>query len=148
MGTFIRVIGFFNLESPWTTNHWTTAFDDPVFLRSLVNTIILGIGASIVGIAFYSIVSYFVVRTRFVGRSVIDFLTWLPWALPGVLIGIAMLWAVLRSGALVKIIYGTKRGVRETLSILGTIAGVTFRQSCTGAVIGLSNSRSKQYSVD
>ncbi len=113
MGTFMGVIGFFNLESPWTTSHWTTAFDDSIFLRSLTNTIILGVGESIVGIAFYSIVSYFVVRTRFVGRSVIDFLTWLPWALPGVLIGIAMLWAVLGSGALVKMFTGRKEVCRR-----------------------------------
>jgi len=40
----MEVFGFFNLESTWTTRHWTAAFDDPTFLRSVVNTIALGVG--------------------------------------------------------------------------------------------------------
>jgi len=51
--------------------------------------------------------AYVVVRTRLAGRGLIDLLSWLPWALPGVLISLALLWAVLGSGAYVKIAYGT-----------------------------------------
>jgi iron(III) transport system permease protein len=48
-----------------------------------------------------------IVRTRLPGRAFIDVLSWLPWALPGVLISLALLWAVLGSGEYVKLIYGT-----------------------------------------
>ena len=41
------------------------------------------------------------------GRGFIDLLSWLPWALPGVLISLALLWTVLGSGSYVKLIYGT-----------------------------------------
>jgi iron(III) transport system permease protein len=34
-------------------------------------------------------------------------LSWLPWALPGVLISLALLWTVLGSGSTVKLMYGT-----------------------------------------
>lgn len=107
MGTFMELFGNFDLEKPWTSRHWATAFSDPVFLRSLINTLVMGIGAALLGTVFYVLVSYFIVRTRFVGRGFIDFLSWLPWALPGVLISLALLWAVLGSGDLVKLIYGT-----------------------------------------
>jgi iron(III) transport system permease protein len=107
MGTFMELFGNFDLEKPWTSRHWATAFSDPVFLRSLINTLVMGIGAALFGTVFYALVSYFIVRTRFVGRGFIDFLSWLPWALPGVLISLALLWAVLGSGDLVKLIYGT-----------------------------------------
>ena len=107
MGTFMELFGHFDLEKPWTTRHWTGAFSDPVFLRSLKNTIILGLSAAIVGIVVYAVISYMIVRTRLPGRRVIDMLSWLPWALPGVLISLALLWTVLGSGSTVKLMYGT-----------------------------------------
>lgn len=69
-----------------------------MFLRSLKNTIVLGLGAAIVGTLFYALISYLIVRSRLPGRGFIDILSWLPWALPGVLISLALLWTVLGSG--------------------------------------------------
>jgi iron(III) transport system permease protein len=107
MGTFMEVFGFFNLASSWTTRHWTAAFHDPIFVRCLLNTLMLGFGASIAGTLFYALVAYFIVRSRLPGRRLMDILTWLPWALPGILISLALLWAVLGSGSWVRALYGT-----------------------------------------
>ncbi len=107
MGPFMELFGHFDLENPWTMRHWTGAFTDPVFLRSLKNTIVLGLSAAIAGTVVYALISYLIVRTRLPGRGLIDILSWLPWALPGVLISLALLWAVLGSGAYVKLLYGT-----------------------------------------
>jgi iron(III) transport system permease protein len=107
MGTFMEFFGNFDVDNTWTLRHWITVFGDPVFLRSLKNTISLGLGAAIVGILLYALTSYMIVRTRLPGRAFIDVLSWLPWALPGVLISLALLWAVLGSGDSVKLIYGT-----------------------------------------
>lgn len=107
MGTFMELFGHFDLEKAWTARHWTGAFTDPVFLRSLKNTIVLGLSAAIVGTLFYALISYLIVRSRLPGRRFIDILSWLPWALPGVLISLALLWTVLGSGEYVKLIYGT-----------------------------------------
>ena len=107
MGTFMEFFGNFDTEKVWTTRHWIAVFTDPVFLRSLKNTLILGVGAAIVGTLLYSVISYVIVRTRVYGRGFVDILSWLPWALPGILISLALLWAVLGSGDYVKLIYGT-----------------------------------------
>jgi iron(III) transport system permease protein len=107
MGTFMEFVGHFDLEKAWTTRHWTGVFTDLVFLRSLENTIVIGLSAAIVGALVYALISYLIVRTRLPGRGLIDILSWLPWALPGVLISLALLWAVLGSGDAVKLIYGT-----------------------------------------
>lgn len=107
MGTFMEFFGNFDMEHVWTVRHWTAVFTDAVFLRSLKNTLILGLGAGIAGTLLYGLISYLVVRTQLAGRSVIDTLCWLPWALPGILISLALLWAVLGSGEYVKLIYGT-----------------------------------------
>ena len=107
MGTFMEFFGNFEVEHTWTLRHWITVFTDPLFLRSLKNTLILGLGAAIVGTLLYALTSYLIVRTRLPGRATIDILSWLPWALPGVLISLALLWAVLGSGDYIKLIYGT-----------------------------------------
>lgn len=107
MGTFMEVFGFFDLVKVWTTRHWTAAFNDPIFLQSLTNTVVLGVGASLLGTLFYALVSYVIVRTRLPGRKLVDILSWLPWALPGVLISLALLWVVLGSGGLLRPLYGT-----------------------------------------
>jgi iron(III) transport system permease protein len=106
-GTFMELFGHFELEKVWTTRHWTGVLTDLLFLRSLKNTLLLGVAAAAVGTLVYTLISYLIVRTRLPGRRVIDVLSWLPWALPGVLISLALLWAVLGSGDGVKLIYGT-----------------------------------------
>jgi len=107
MGTFMELFGHFDMEKAWTTRHWTGAFRDPLFLRSLMNTLILGMGAAVTGTIAYALVSYYIVRTRFPGRKIVDLLSWLPWALPGVLVSLAFLWVALGSGDLIKLLYGT-----------------------------------------
>jgi iron(III) transport system permease protein len=107
MGTFMKAFGYFSIPEPWTVNNWSGAFNDPILLRSLRNTLILGIGAGGLGGLFYAIVGYNIVRSHFLGRQVLDFLVWLPWALPGVLISLALLWATLGIGKGVTPIYGT-----------------------------------------
>ena len=107
MGTFMEFFGNFDTDKVWTAHHWTAVFADPVFLRSLRNTLMLGLAAGIGGTLLYALISYVIVRTRLPGRGAIDILSWLPWALPGVLISLALLWAVLGSGEYVKLIYGT-----------------------------------------
>lgn len=107
MGTFMEVFGFFDLATVWTTRHWVTAFHDSVFLHSLMNTLMMGLGASIVGTLLYVLISYSIVRTQLPGRKLMDFLSWLPWALPGILISLALLWVVLGSGGILKPLYGT-----------------------------------------
>jgi iron(III) transport system permease protein len=107
IGTFMEMFGHFDLETTWTTRHWSGTFADPVFLRSVKNTIVLGLGAALVGTLIYALISYLIVRTELPGRGVIDILSWLPWALPGVLISLALLWSVLGSGDYIKLLYGT-----------------------------------------
>ena len=58
------------------------------------NTLIVGLGTALSGAAFYALVAYVVVRRQFKGRAILDFISWLPWAIPGILMGLALLWTV------------------------------------------------------
>ena len=94
-GTFMKLWGFFDLPEPWTAQHWKTVVSDPIFVQSLLNTLAIATGAALLGVVWCLAVAYIIVRTRFVGRSILDFLSWLPFALPGVILGLGYLWLLL-----------------------------------------------------
>ncbi len=96
MGTFMRLWGFFSgLDQVWTLNNWSTVLSDRVFLGALRSTLIIGFGSALFGILWFSVVAYVIVRTKFQLRATLDFLSWLPWALPGIILGLGVLWMVL-----------------------------------------------------
>ncbi len=106
IGTFMKLFGFFNIPEPWTLDNWRGVLTDPVIYRSLWNTIFIGLGAGGVGILLYSIIAYIIVKTRFAARGLLDILSWLPWSIPGILLGIALLWTFLGTKIFLPI-YGT-----------------------------------------
>lgn len=91
LGTFMLRFGHFNLPEPWTLIHWSQVLDDPVFLGSLTNTLILALGTAVVAVVLFTAISYIVIRTRFVGRAALDFASWLPSSLPGIILGVGLL---------------------------------------------------------
>jgi iron(III) transport system permease protein len=105
-GTFMKLFGFFNIPAPWTLDNWRATLGDPVLLRSLWNTLAIGLGSGLIGVVFYSLIAYVVVKTRHRGRAVLDFLSWLPWSIPGILLGMALLWTFLQTKIFLPI-YGT-----------------------------------------
>jgi iron(III) transport system permease protein len=105
-GTFMKLFGFFNIAEPWTLENWRATLSDPVLFRSLWNTLAIGLGSGFVGILFFSLIAYVIVKTRYRGRWLLDFLSWLPWSIPGILLGMALLWTFLQTKIFLPI-YGT-----------------------------------------
>jgi iron(III) transport system permease protein len=105
-GTFMKLFGFFNIAEPWTLENWRATLNDPVLFRSLWNTLAIGLGSGFVGILFYSLIAYVIVKSRYRGRWLLDFLSWLPWSIPGILLGVALLWTFLQTKIFLPI-YGT-----------------------------------------
>ena len=106
MGTFMSLYGHFDLDDAWTLDHWETVLTDPPMLRATANTLIMGGSAALFGVFWYSLVAYISVRTRYAGRGVLDFLSWLPASLPGIILGLALLWVFLNVD-LFQPLYGT-----------------------------------------
>jgi iron(III) transport system permease protein len=105
-GTFMKLFGFFNIAEPWTLENWRATLSDPVLFRSLWNTLAIGLGSGFVGILFYSLIAYVIVKSHYRGRWLLDFLSWLPWSIPGILLGVALLWTFLQTKIFLPI-YGT-----------------------------------------
>lgn len=106
IGTFMKLFGFFNIADPWTLDNWRATLDDPVLLRSLWNTVAIGVGSGLIGVLFFAWIAYMIVKTKHAGRWLLDFLSWLPWSIPGILLGMALLWTFLQTKIFLPI-YGT-----------------------------------------
>jgi len=106
MGTFMRAFGYFDIPHPWTMENWQRVLADPSLIRSLWNTIFVGLGTAVTGAVFYSLIAYVVVRRHFKGKAALDFISWLPWAVPGILMGLALLWTVFETRLLLPL-YGS-----------------------------------------
>ena len=100
MATFTKYFGAFNAPAPWTLQQWKIVLADPTFLRSLVNTLMLGVGAGILALIWFSLIGYVIVRYRGITARALSLLCWLPWAVPGVIMGLGFLWMVLGIGFL------------------------------------------------
>src|ERR1051325_1795012 len=105
-GSFMKLFGFFHIPSPYTLLHWREVLGDPIFLSALTNSLMLSIGAGVGGVFAYAVVAYLIVRSPLPGRAIVDLLAWLPWSIPGILLGVSMLWLILASPML-SFLYGS-----------------------------------------
>ena len=68
LGSFMTRIGYFVLG--FTFDHWKFVLSDPVFVKALRTTLLLGITAAIVSPLLFSVIAYILVRTRLPGRGI------------------------------------------------------------------------------
>ena len=73
--------------------HFESVFDNPLTMRSIWNTMKVGVLTALVGGVLAFAIGYTVYRTRVAGRMSIDLLATLPVAIPGLVVGVAYLWA-------------------------------------------------------
>lgn len=128
LGTFMKLFGFFNIQDPWTLENWRQVLKDPIFLLSLKNTLVLAFSAAIVAIFLSSFIAYIIVKSRFAARSLLDFISWLPWSIPGILLGMALLWTFLLIHKTVPL-YGTMYALVIAITISGMPLGVQVIKS-------------------
>ncbi len=119
MGTFMKLFGFF-IEEPWTLKQWETALNDRLLARALQNTAVLAVSTAAVAIFVHSLIAYVIVRTRYFARGAMDFLTWLPFTVPGIILSLALLTMFLQP--VFRPLYGTML----TLVIALVISGMPF----------------------
>lgn len=89
---FMNLFGFFDLPQVWSTRHWVAVLTDPTFVTALRNTLIVSTGTAVVAVGLYTIIAYIIVRSNFFGRRLISFLSWLPFPVPGIILGLGFLW--------------------------------------------------------
>ena len=73
--------------------HFNSIFDNPLTLRSIWNTMKVGVITALVGGVLAFAIGYTIHRTEAPGRRSLDILSTLPVAIPGLVVGVAYLWA-------------------------------------------------------
>jgi iron(III) transport system permease protein len=68
-------------------------FDRPELSRSITNSLIVGLGTAVLGVALSFGLAYVLDRTRLRGRGLLRAIASVPIAIPGIIIGVAFLWA-------------------------------------------------------
>ena len=114
VGSFMRRYGFFHIASPFTVDHWKNLLADPIFLLSLKNSLIIATVTTLGSVLLYSAVAYLVVSRRSVVGPLLESLCWIPHVLPGILLGLSVLWLFLAT-PLRFIFYGTVWGIALAL---------------------------------
>lgn len=93
---YVSLIKFY-VATPWTAAYTLRNYEylltNPAVRTAFFNTLIVcGVGAAIcVVIAFVS--AYFTVRAKPRGASVLDFIVNVPFGIPGIVIGLGLIWA-------------------------------------------------------
>jgi len=90
---FIRDVHSLFDTRQYSLIHFERLFDNPLALRSIVNTMEVGLITALLGGAFAFAIGYTVNRTNVHGRGAINVISTIPVAIPGLVIGVAYLWA-------------------------------------------------------
>ena len=121
LGSFMTRIGYFVLG--FTLDHWKFVLSDPVFIKALRTTLLLGTTAAIVSPLLFSVIAYILVRTRLPGRGMLDLMVWCAGAIPGILAGLGLLWLFLGTPVL-NFLFGTIWALIIVVILQGKTTGV------------------------
>jgi iron(III) transport system permease protein len=90
--SFFPIFGLYTPEHI-TLDNWRAVFSNRRAMTGITNTIVFSSVAAIGAVIISGLIGYVRVRTRhWLGRQ-LELLAWLPWALPGIVMGLALLWA-------------------------------------------------------
>lgn len=78
-----------------TLDNYKSLYSLPLIKRAFWNSFILGISSSTIVMILTAVAAWIVVRTRWRGKGLLDFLAFSPIAIPGLVLGMAMIWTYL-----------------------------------------------------
>ena len=133
LGSFFKFIGFYRRDS-LTLEHYRAVWENRLVWRALGNTLVLGVAGAAATMLLGAAVAYVLVRTRLRIRRVLEVLAWLPWLMPGMVLGVGFLWAYALMPGPVQL-YGTMWALLVAYVSLGTPLAV---QTMSGAFAQLA----------
>jgi len=154
--SFFSVFGVYTPQT-MTLANYAAIFTDAQIGRALSNTLFLAVGGGFIAMLLCSLIAYVQVRTDFPARRLLELIAWLPWALPGTVLSLAMLWAYIRLPVpiygtiwvllLAYVTFGLPLGVRSMSGVLTQISrdleesartsGASWRQTFLYVVLAL-----------
>jgi len=89
-----------------TTEFYVEVFNDELIGISVWNTFLMTVVTSTAVVVFSFLISLVVVRSKFLGRKLLDQMAFMPHAIPGIVMGVAFLWVFINADNMGIPIYG------------------------------------------
>jgi iron(III) transport system permease protein len=105
LGSVQRIFGVYTWQG-FTLDNYAQALSSPLIQRAAATTATVSVLGGLIGMAITTGIAYVVARTRYSGRRALDLAVWAPWTMPGVVLGIGILWAYISLPGL-RTLYGT-----------------------------------------
>jgi iron(III) transport system permease protein len=133
LSSFFTIFGLYDLNL-LTLDNYRQAFSDLLFWRSLKNSLFLAAGGAVLCMLISALIAYIIFRTKFWGKAALDFLSWVPWSLPGMVLALGLLWAFTLLPVPI-VVYGTLWTLLIAYLIIGLPVGV---RSMSGTIVQIS----------
>lgn len=130
VGSLFKFFGFYDWNM-LTLDHYRAVFRNGELWRAARNTGFLAVGGATATMVLGSIVAYVTIRTTWKGRRIIELLAWLPWMMPGIVLGLGFLWAFAMLPGPIPI-YGTIWALFLAYMALGTPISVRIMAGAYG----------------
>ena len=118
ISSFFKFFGFYRWNMV-TTEHYAAVWNNRLVWRAFANTLLLGVLGATATMVLGGLIAYVIVRTRFPVRRVLEVLAWLPWMMPGMILGVGFLWAYALMPGPIQL-YGTLWALLVAYVTLGT----------------------------
>lgn len=94
------VIPFYGIPSrallnKLTVDNYRYVINYPLVREAFTNSLILSVGAASLTMLLTSVIAWITVRTRMRGRVILESLTFLPITIPGIVLGVSLIWVYL-----------------------------------------------------
>ena len=98
--TWTSFVKFYQIPSlsqlpHFSLDNYREIFELPHTAQSIYNTMMVGISSALIIVLLAATISWIVIRSRVAGRKFLDFLSFSPIAIPGTVMGLALLWLYL-----------------------------------------------------
>jgi iron(III) transport system permease protein len=130
VGSLFKFFGFYQWNM-LTFEHYLAVFRNGELWRAVRNTAFLALSGATATMVLGSIVAYVSIRTSWRGRRLIELLAWLPWMMPGIVLGLGFLWAFAMLPGPIPI-YGTIWALFLAYIALGTPIAVRIMAGAYG----------------
>jgi spermidine/putrescine transport system permease protein len=88
----------YDINGDFTTQYWSDAFDAGPLRTAVINSLVIGLLATVIATILGTLMSFALVRHRFTGRAPTNLLIFLPMATPEVVMGSSLLALFVASG--------------------------------------------------
>jgi iron(III) transport system permease protein len=92
--SLVRVYTVPSLETlgELTLRNYQFIATDDLTRRALGNSLMLGAAAATIVVALTAVIAWVTIRTKAPGRGILDFLAFIPITIPGIVLGISLIW--------------------------------------------------------